>query len=70
MSKTSFAALKQQLQDAETQLAYYKSLVGSFSTGQVPSEGASLQHFIFAQWGRKRLTELQHVPVLLRGEVV
>ena len=70
MSKTSFAALKQQLRDAETQLSYYKSLVGAFSTGEVPTEGASLQHFIFAQWGRKRLAELQHVPVLLRGEVV
>jgi hypothetical protein len=69
VSKTSFAALKQQLRETQTQLDYYKGLVGAFSTGEVPSEGASLQHFIFAQWGRKRQAELQHVPVLLRGEV-
>lgn len=50
-------------------LEYYKSLVGSFSTGEVPQEGCSLQHFIFAQWGRKRLESIQGVPALLRGEV-
>lgn len=69
MSKTSFAALKQQLRDAQEQLTYYKSLVGAFSTGEVPQEGASLQHFIFAQAGRKRLEALHGVPMLLRGEV-
>lgn len=69
MSKTSFAALKQQLRDTQEQLAYYQSLVGAFSTGEVPAGKVSLQHFIFAQWGRKRQAELQHVPVLLRGEL-
>jgi hypothetical protein len=69
VSKTSFAALKQQLQDVQAQLDYYKSLVGAFSTGEVPTDGASLQHFIFAQWGQKRLDALHGVPVLLRGEV-
>lgn len=70
MSKERLAKLQQQLSDTQAQLDYYRSLVGAFSTGQVPSEGVSLQHFIFAKWGRKRLEELQHVPALLRGEVV
>ena len=70
MSGKSFAALKQQLREAEEQLAFYKGLVGSFSTGELPDEGPiSLQHHIFAQWGRRRLDEQRGVPMLLRGEV-
>lgn len=69
MTKPSFSTLKQQLREAEQQLDYYRSLVGAFSTGEVPVVGASLQHFIYAQWGRKRLESLQAVPILLRGEV-
>lgn len=69
MSKTSFASLKQRLRDAEQERDYYKSLVGAFRDGMVPSEGASLQHFIFAQWGRRRLAEQKGVPSLLRGEI-
>lgn len=69
MSKNTFSALKQQLREAELERDYYKSLVGAFANGMPPEEGACLQHFIFAQWGRKRLEELKGVPTLLRGEV-
>lgn len=69
MSGKSFATLKQELREAVAERDYYKSLVGAFAEGMVPETGASLQHFIFAQWGRKRIAELKGVPVLLRGEV-
>lgn len=69
MSNKSFATLRQQLREAEIERDYYKSLVGAFSEGQVPAGSVSLQHLIFAQWGRRRQEELKSIPVLLRGEV-
>lgn len=66
MSKTSFAALKQRVRDAEAERDYYKSLVGAFMEGRAPSEGNSLQHMIFAQWGRRRQAEMAKTPALLR----
>lgn len=63
MNNTS--QLKQRVLDAEAELAYYKSLVGAFFTGIVP-ENPALQHFIFAQWGRKRLAEQTNLPAILK----
>lgn len=59
------ATLKQRVLNAEAELAFYKSLVGAFFTGDVP-DGAALQHFILAQWGRKRLEEQKDLPSLLK----
>lgn len=70
MKSVSCAQLRQKLRDAEAERDYYLGLVGAFRDGQVPDVGASLQHFIFAQWGRKRLAELKGVPALLRGKVL
>lgn len=60
--------LAEQLDDALIQLAYYKGLVGAFYEGVAPIEGASLQHHIFAKYGRKRLEDLQQTPALLRSD--
>ena len=58
--------LKARLLEAEAERDYLGSLVASFMTGEVPRK-ASLQHFILAQWGRKRLDEQRAMPALLRG---
>lgn len=65
MKSKSLAALQRKLADTEEQLRFYKSLVGAFYEGEVQG-CASMQHFIFAKWGRKRLEELKQVPALLR----
>lgn len=62
----SVIALKEKLVAARAERDYYASLVEAFLTGEVPSR-ASLQHFIFAQWGRKRLEEQRTVPALLKA---
>lgn len=61
----SVTDLKSRLVAAEAERDYLASLVGSFLTGEVPRQ-ASLQHFIFAQWGRKRLEEQKGLAALLR----
>lgn len=67
MSTSSYATLKLKLRETEVERDYYKSLVGAFMEGQAPTTGNSLQHMIFAQWGRKRIAEMAKTPTLLRG---
>ena len=64
---SNIAALKERVMDAEERADYYESLVNAFFTGETP-DGANLNHFILAQWGRKRLDEKQvQVAALLRS---
>lgn len=51
-------SLKQRVLEAEEERDYYRSLCEAFLLGQVQGKG-SLQHHIFAQWGRKRLEEAE-----------
>jgi len=48
--------LKERVLAAEAQRDHLRSLVDAFFTGVTP-EGANFDHFILAQWGRKRLDE-------------
>lgn len=59
--------LKERLAQVTAERDYLASLVEAFREGRPPRTGASLQHFIFARWGRKRLEEQQATPALLRG---
>jgi len=64
MTKAGVERLQQSLDEATKERDYYASLVCAFLTGEVPVR-ASLQHHIFAQWGRKRLRDTQPVPAIL-----
>lgn len=66
MSGYTNSELIRMLLDAEQERDYFASLVGAFLEGVVPAEGASLQHHLFAKWGRKRLEELKVQPAILR----
>jgi hypothetical protein len=59
--------LKQRVLDAEERVAYLESLLETFFTGDVPN-GASLNHFVLAKWGRKRLEEQKSTAALLRTD--
>jgi len=64
---SSIEELKERVMTAEAALEHATSLLNSFFSGEVP-EGANLNHFILAQWGRKRLEEKEkQVAVLLGG---
>lgn len=63
---SNVAALKERVLKAEAERDYYESLVDSFFSGNVP-DGANFNHFIMAQWGRKRLVEKNKVPALCGG---
>jgi len=60
------AELKERVVSAEAERDYYKSLVDASYSGE-PPEGASFNHIIMAQWGRKRLAEKKRSAVLLGG---
>lgn len=63
---SNIAQLKERVLEAENRAAYFESLVDAFFSGETP-DGANLNHFILAQWGRKRLDEKQNqVAALLR----
>lgn len=62
----SAARLKERLLQAEAERDYYRSLVESFFSGEVPEVGNSRQHIIIAQWGRKRLEAMRAKPALLQ----
>lgn len=63
----SIAELKRQLEEALDERNYFKSLVESFDTGNIPRR-ATLKHAIMATWGRKRLEERRRKPALLIKE--
>jgi hypothetical protein len=63
---SSIAELKERVLTAEAERDYYMSLVDSFFSGAVP-DGANFNHFIMAQWGRKRLEQKNRVPALCGG---
>lgn len=64
---SNIAQLKERVLAAEERADYYESLVDAFFSGETP-DGANLNHFILAQWGRKRLDEKQiQVAALLRS---
>ncbi len=67
MSKATIGSVQRELNDTREQLKFYQSLVGAFWEGRMPEGTSSLQHNIFASWGRKRLEALKDIPVLLRG---
>lgn len=59
--------LKERMLTAEAERDHLQSLVDAFNTGVVP-DGANFDHFIMAQWGRKRLEEkVRQRAVLLGG---
>jgi len=58
--------LKARALEAEAERDYYRSLVETFFSGDVPDEGSSLNHLILAKYGRKRLEALSKQPALLR----
>lgn len=60
--------LKQRVLEAEQERDYYRSLVETFFSGDVPEEGSSLNHLILAKYGRKRLETLAKQPSLLRTD--
>jgi hypothetical protein len=60
----SVASLKQRVVAAESDRDYYKSLVDTFFSGDVPA-GCTFNHLIMAKWGRLRLAEKAKVPALL-----
>lgn len=62
--------LKERITVAEAEREYYASLVDAFFTGEAPS-GGNFNHFIMAQWGRKRLEQKNEAnrAVLLGGKV-
>ncbi len=60
---SNIVALKERVLAAEAERDYLASLVDAFFTGSVP-DGANFNHFILAQWGRKRLAEKNKVPAL------
>ena len=59
------ADLKAKLLATRQERDYYASLVEAFMEGSVP-RNASVQHFILAKWGRRRLDELDSIPVVQR----
>lgn len=63
---SNIATLKERVLQAEAERDYLASLVNAFFTGEVP-DGADFNHFIMAQWGRKRIAEKKQTPVLLSG---
>lgn len=65
---SNIADLKERVLKAEAERDYYESLVDAFFSGEVP-DGANFNHFILAQWGRKRLEAKEpKVPVLLSSK--
>jgi hypothetical protein len=62
---TGTARLKQRILDLEDEVAYYKSLVEAFYSGDVPP-GASLQHVVLAQYGRLRHEKIRPTAALLK----
>lgn len=64
----SVAELKHQLEAALDERDYFKSLVESFFTGNVPRR-ATLNHVIMAKWGRVRLEDKRRKPALLDKEI-
>lgn len=61
---TSVVTLKERLREAEARAAFMESLLDTFFTGDIPAS-PSLQHFVLAKWGRKRLDEMKTQPALL-----
>lgn len=60
----SVEKLKERVLLAEARAERAESLLDAFFTGNVPA-GASLNHIILAQWGRKRLDARVKTPALL-----
>jgi hypothetical protein len=58
------AGLKGRVLDLQNEVDWLTSKLESFFTGNVPP-GASLEHMLLAQWGRKRLDEKAKQPALL-----
>lgn len=61
------AKLKERVLEAEAERDYYRSLVETFETGDIPDQ-ASFQHLVMATWGRKRLEEKKKRPALLQSD--
>jgi hypothetical protein len=59
------AHLKERVLQAEAERDHLQSLLDTFFSGDIP-ESASMQHFILAKWGRKRLEEMRKKPAILR----
>lgn len=51
---TEIEFLKSQVAVLEEERDYYKSLCDSFFLGEIPKQGATMQHFILRQYGRLR----------------
>lgn len=64
---TETAVLKERVLQAEAEASYYKGLVESFFSGIVPDR-ADFNHFLMAQWGRKRLAERAKTAALFRDK--
>lgn len=64
---SNVAKLKQRVLDAEAERDYYRSLVESFFTGDVP-DGASPEHLILAKWGRARHEAKRTTAALLHTD--
>lgn len=61
------AELKTRVLAAEAERDFYRSLVETFFTGDIP-DGACLDHLVLAKYGRMRLQSLSKQPALLRSD--